>query len=884
MDLKTYQRETLGALREFLEQARLEGPKAAYDAMVRRPELAGRLGRYGDQYRPLEGLPQVPYVCLRLPTGGGKTILAAHGVETVKDAWTEKDYPVVLWLVPSNTIRRQTVEALKNPRHPYRQALDKPFGDRVRVFDIADFEQIPAHDLGTQLCVVVGTIQTLRVQNTEGRRVYANNENLEPHFAKVPHGTPGLERLPDGKPKHSFANLLHVHRPLMIVDEAHNAVTGLTRDMQQRVNPCAIIEFTATPRLGSNTLYSVTAQELKGEEMIKLPVVLSEHKTWQGAVSDAIARRATLDTAAKGEREYIRPIVLFQAQPKNQEVTVDVLRQHLIDVENIPEQRIAVATGDQRDLDGIDLFDRSCPIEFIITVEALKEGWDCSFAYVFCSVANIRSAVDVEQLLGRVLRMPYARRRRAAVLNRAYAHVTATAFAEAANALCERMVNMGFDEEEAKENIEPQRELDYGDEGLFGYRPPPVPSFSHTIAADPAVIDALTGAATHGVRVTAAPDGAATVVVSGALSAAAEQAIATALPENLRRGFREAAAQYRMDVHGRLSPAQRGERFVVPALVAEVQGSFLFADSDLFLESVEWSPLDHPARLDADEFNLRETAASFEIDLDGKRVVMQIAGESEQLPLGIDVEGWTEEGLVLWLDRQTRHPEVSQGDLIRWLSELVHDLVKGRGMPVAALMRAKFILARKIREKIAGFRSEARAGAYQRFLFDPQARVEVSFDDAFAFAFKEGMYDDQRFYRGRMKFRRHFLGPDKVPAFDGVAGGEEERCAIAIDGIDDIAFWIRNVRQHRNSFRLPTSSDNFYPDFVARLKDGRTLVIEYKGKQGSSTDDTREKRAVGLLWEQRSKGEGLFLVVEEKVEGMDMRTQIIRKITSSPAR
>jgi len=162
--------------------------------------------------------------------------------------------------------------------------------------------------------------------------------------------------------------------------------------------------------------------------MIKLPVMLSEHQTWQAAVTGAISKRAELAEDARRERDYIRPIVLFQAQNKDEEVTVAVLRQHLTDVENIEEHRIAVATGDQRQLDGIDLFDPACEIDFIITVEALKEGWDCSFAYVFCSVANIHSATDAEQLLGRVLRMPYAKRRTIPSLNRAYANLTSKSF------------------------------------------------------------------------------------------------------------------------------------------------------------------------------------------------------------------------------------------------------------------------------------------------------------------------------------------------------------------------------------------------------------------------------------------------------------------------
>ena len=97
--------------------------------------------------------------------------------------------------------------------------------------------------------------------------------------------------------------------------------------------------------------------------MIKLSIMLKERDTWQNAVSGAIAARASLADAAETDADYICPIILFQAQPKNQEVTVAALKKHLMEVEQIAESKIAVATGDQRELDGINLFDRNCPIE-----------------------------------------------------------------------------------------------------------------------------------------------------------------------------------------------------------------------------------------------------------------------------------------------------------------------------------------------------------------------------------------------------------------------------------------------------------------------------------------------------------------------------------------
>jgi type III restriction enzyme len=321
MKLKEYQKASLATLRKFFEEARITGPKPAYEAITAEPELAKRLKGYAAGYKPIKALPEVPYVCLRLPTGGGKTILAAHSITVAKDAWVEKDFPLVLWLVPTNTIRIQTAEALKNPRHPYRQVLDEAFEGRVRVFDIGDFTQITPHDLRSNLCVVVGTIQTLRVSNTDGRKVYAHHEMLEGHFSTVSPNTPGLERNDDGPMKgdirFSFANLMHLHRPLVIMDEAHKAGTSLSQDVYERINPSALIEFTATPKGFNNILHSVTAQELKDEEMIKMPVVLDEAETWQGAVNSAILKRAELQEHADRDREgYIRPIVLFQAQKR----------------------------------------------------------------------------------------------------------------------------------------------------------------------------------------------------------------------------------------------------------------------------------------------------------------------------------------------------------------------------------------------------------------------------------------------------------------------------------------------------------------------------------------------------------------------------------------
>lgn len=882
MELKQYQRQTLDVLRRYLAEARVIGPQAAFQAITAEEDVQQALRSYRRPYRALNGMEGVPYVCLRLPTGGGKTILAAHSVAVAREAFIEKDFPLVLWLAPTSTIRQQTVETLKNPRHPYRQVLDEAFSGRVRVFDIGDFMQITPHDLTGSCCVVVGTIQSLRVTNTEGRKVYAHNEDLEPHFSALPRRIDGLDTIEEGpgagRVRFSFANLLHLHQPLMIVDEAHTAVTGLSREMQRRVNPSAIIEFSATPQRDSNLLYSVSAQTLKDEEMIKLPVVLSEHSSWQQAVDGALAKRAELEAVAATDQRYIRPLVLFQAQNQGQEATVAVLKDYLIE-QGIAEHSIRIATGEQRELDNVNLFDPACEVDFIITVEALKEGWDCSFAYVFCSLANVQSATSAEQLLGRVLRMPYAERRKDVRLNKAYANLASPNFAQAARALRDRMVAMGFDEDEAEQNIEvdPRAQGDL-DDGLFAARPRPKPAIEWAVTAPTEAIAAATAASPDKIAFIE-KDGETRLRITGFLTPQEKEAVVYALPESQKARFHEEMAAYEAENAHRISSADKGETMFVPALLAWVQGELELADTDLLMEHCQWSLLDHSAQLLPGQFDVTQTANTFEIDFDGQHVTVTPGSSSaQQLMLDIEVEGWSEQGLVLFLARQVREADLSPSELIAWLARAVQFLLSDRHIPLAALMQCKYVLARKLKDRVAEIRKIERTKVYTGCLFGPERPPEVNYERGFTF--KEGAFTSARKHTDRSwRFVRHFTGPDNVPAFDSEDDdGQEINCARALDALDTVKHWLRNVPKHPDAFWLPLAGGRFYPDFIAELVDGRIMVVEYKGEHLLDDPDTKEKHAVGVQWERAMAGKGLFLLARHNDGGRDARQQMVDKI------
>jgi type III restriction enzyme len=210
------------------------GHKEAFKKITSDPDIAARLKSLKNTYTAWDTIPNTPRVCLKVPTGGGKTILAAHAVKVAGETWREKEYPLVLWFVPSDAIRRQTAEALKNPRHPYRQTLDDQFAGKAQVFDLDEKFNITPDDINDNTCIIVSTIQSFVKEDTSKYNVYRDNENLEPHFVRMPSVKfAGMEhcnpqgRSPAGqdRPKYSFANLLYYHCPLMIVDEAHKVVT-----------------------------------------------------------------------------------------------------------------------------------------------------------------------------------------------------------------------------------------------------------------------------------------------------------------------------------------------------------------------------------------------------------------------------------------------------------------------------------------------------------------------------------------------------------------------------------------------------------------------------------------------------------------------------------
>lgn len=870
--LKNYQRAALDELGTFLRGARMRGAKAAF-------EDSG----YGYRSEPFG---EVPCVCLRIPTGGGKTLLASHAIVRIAKEWMGSDAPTALWLTPSETIRTQTLSALQTPGHPYRAALETSYGQAFQICDLESVSAVPPQDFGRQAVVVVATIQSFRIENPDQRNVYAFSETFEPHFrGTIPQRLAVLRELPDalvtdqyaadpdsplrghvGQPKFSLANWLALQQPVVIVDEAHNTKTDRSFEALKRLNPAMILELTATPiPKKTNVLYHVSAQELQAENMVKLPIALMEHpQGWDAAVFDAVQTQRKLEAEAQKESEYIRPIVLFQAQNATQLVNVDALRKHLIEELHIPEAQIAVATGETRELEDVRLDAPDCPIRFIITVQALREGWDCPFAYVLCSVQPVRSATAVEQLLGRVLRMPYARRRKQEPLNRAYAHVSETRFGEAAAALADRLIQgMGFEPLDVASMIAPQLPLPGTDAGPL-FRAAPLPELA---VEAPGKVELPPA---ENVRVEATDKGT-RIVVSGHVSdSLAEELKATQRGDAKKEELDRRIEQHNAIVAAQTAPVSRGDKFKpVPYLCYRSQGELHLVEREAVFDEIELDLLAEKVSLPG--FQVVEQARAFELYLDGAKVKVG-QGDAAQLELGTLSADLTQDDLVRWLDREVRQPDIPQAHLRAFLKAVVAHLATEQHIPLASLARVRHVLAQRVTARIEDLRTAAAGKQFRQLVLDNG--WDLSVDSARSFEFRPGAYaiPATERYRGKWRFDKHFY-PVQAKLRDGT---EEFKCAVTIDSHPKVKHWVRNLeRDVEGAFWLPTSYGKFFPDFVCELEDGRVLVVEYKGEHLRNVPMEVEKDQVGRLWAEKSSGRCVFLMAFAKdSHGRDVRGQL----------
>lgn len=393
----------------------------------------------------------IPNICLKVPTGGGKTLIGVSSVEKINFDYFKKNTGLILWIVPSTAIYSQTLKNFRDRTHFYRKVLERAGAGKVKILEKTDAFSL--QDLQEYLCVILlmlpsanrKTKESLRMFKDSGRFIdffpepenYQANEELLSQISNLCkyNGKNALGGVKGFSVKHSLGNAIRIARPIVVMDEGHKAYSELARRTLAGLNPKFILELSATPNMKehlSNVLVSVSGVKLKEEEMIKLPINVTNSKRgdWEKTLCQAYEKLKALEkdckTYQKKSEKYIRPIMLIQVERTGKDqkdkkfIHSEDAKKYLINHLGISEEAIKIKVSEKDELKDESLLSDTSQVQFIITKQALQEGWDCPFAYVLAILSKAKSKLALTQLIGRILRQPYVQRTPMDSLNESY--------------------------------------------------------------------------------------------------------------------------------------------------------------------------------------------------------------------------------------------------------------------------------------------------------------------------------------------------------------------------------------------------------------------------------------------------------------------------------
>ena len=839
MELKRYQKQIIADLSRYLdclnETRSLPGAYRKFWNDVGVGVGYGGLPPYQDI------LPGVPNICAKVPTGGGKTLIACHALRPIFDALPSTKARVVVWLVPSDAILTQTLAALRNPSHPYRQAIDADFGNRVEVYtkdQLLTGQNFNPVSVTEQLSVCVLSYDSFRGRR-ESLKAKRENSALSA-FADVL-GKP--ENPIEDADETALLQIINQLSPLVIVDESHHAKSTLSMEMLRNFNPRFVLELTATPKKESNVFAYADAAQLKRESMVKLPVIVYNRDSQTQVLTDAIDLRRKLEELAEREREtsgrYIRPIVLFQAQPRVKEnsATFEKLREKLKEA-GIPANWIAIRTADVNELKSVNLMSEDCPIRFIITVNALKEGWDCPFAYVLASLANRTSRVDVEQILGRVLRLPHTKRNQIPALNMSYVLTSSGDFQSTLDNIVAGLNNAGFsgrdyravsDTEtatppqsapEVQTEIPQEPQHDEG-EDFLNFNPQ---SVSHEVEQRQA------GEKSGDVAETMLKDAEKTGqeyerVVSG-------------------QGESPSGENLSWEVTAKMSVFQVNPEFADEIRALKIPQFFLTVPDSLFASGN--AALLRKETL-SEGFTLKGKSTEIDFsDADAEMAMVDVRDKSGSVPKAFKMSDADQRYFKEYFSRfpakervekcgqmifhnLNRMNLVDAGELKRYLGIILGDMNPDQ---LAALEKSPMSYARKIREKIESLLEEHYAKQFGYWL-----------------------------ETGRIICRESYSMPLEIHPLNSVSSigkllyaaeeemnGLERELVMELTALSNVRWWHRNIA--RRGFCI-NGFLNHYPDIMIMTEKGTVVFAETKGDH-LKNDDSRQKVKLGRTWQNEA--------------------------------
>jgi len=861
MELKSYQQKVIENLEEYLGyvQEHKNLPKAFNQYWEDKIGPYNPLDNTGMQpYK--NNIPNAAHVCVKVPTAGGKTFIAVNALHSVFSAYDAAKPKVVIWLVPWSNLLQQTVDALSNPEHPYRQKLNTLFNHRVEIYQKEDLLQGSNFNptvVKDQLSIFVMGFASLRAKNKDDRKVFQENGQLAPFVSQYKNNEHILEGVDDT----ALINVIRSLNPVLVVDESHNAESDLSVDMLKNLNPSFILDLTATPKDNSNIVSLVPAIELKKEHMVKLPVIVYNNHDKTEVINNALHLQRKLEILAKKQEQdggkYIRPIVLFQAQPKTKDdnTTFVKLKEQLLEL-GIPENHIKIKTANIDELKGLDLMDKSCEVRYIITINALKEGWDCPFAYILASLADKSSAVDVEQILGRVLRQPYVQRHGAFQLNLSYVLTASAKFNETLQNIVKGLQASGFSEKDYRkvDKMTEEEKVIVKVDPIESYLFPEQQTEDQEETIDKGRISFNPNATEEEIKTTAVIDEIETMaeVQSRELEQQIQDQATQPVDENIFQEMGDKVKRYKV----KESNVGFIDQIEFPQFFLKVTASDIFGTDEELLnrESLlkDFKLSNEDIKIDFDQIS----SDLYKIDLEESK-------KDEYRPSFTKIEdNLVKDPIAEYILAKPKENQII--DITHQIMQVI-----GNMYPIAD-QEIKVYVGRILNNMNT---EQMRDILVRKWSYTDKIKGKIRLlSDSYA----EGLFMDLVKSK-RIKTKNNWkLANTIVPGNlgssignslyerEGLMNNFEEQVIMEIGTSSNIAFWHRNLERGKGFF-INGFKANHYPDFILQTKSGKTILLETKGDHLDGTDSAAKCR-LGNEWEKQAGHNFAYFMVFDKKE------------------
>lgn len=868
-----YQDKVVADIAEYTKLAAQYQPKDAFhEYWLRRNVIPDDLfGGYNDT------VPGVSRITVKVPTAGGKTFIACKSLRPIMDTMPVGKPQVVVWFVPSDTILTQTYQNLSNEQHFYRQYINSQFNNRVQVVDKESAlmgTNISPNDLPYQLTIFVLSVQSFIEGTKSGTlpKAYRQNSNLADHIPTYRYKDKIIKDVDESALIQVIAQL----NPVVVIDESHNFTSDLRLDLLNIINPSLVLELTATPRPSSNIISYVDAAQLKAANMVKLPVVAYNQQDLNFVISSAYQLRQKLESLAIKEEEqggkYIRPIVLFQAQPKTEDdsETFEVIKKRLVE-KGIPEEQIKIKTANKNELVGINIMSKDCPVRYIITVNALKEGWDCQFAYILASLANRTSEVDVEQIIGRILRQPHTTKHSFELLNLCYVFTSSADFKQTVEHIIKGLNNAGFTDKDfrAENNVpepEPQPQPEPQQPETCYKNPLDVSVSATSVSGEPTSNEAT--ASTNAVEMSSTASEEPTDFLNNLsdvdLSSAStlnEEEIALQMAQDYERS----TAKENNNIVKNSLPHELATKITSYGIKKEfvVQDQlpqFFFVKSPIefpdFKFELTTTKLEKGFNLQKEDSNITFEQTSIQavkLDVNERNTPQQQAVQAgywitfKKLISSLAPEKQREK-FAEAIAKNLKYNSIGHRNLLDFIKVAISDKNEDE---ISELIAFEYSTVNAFKKKIDSLLMKHRLDKFRDWLLTGEIVCEPNYK------FPEEIT---------------WLHPAKIDIEKSLYTKEEDvngweyKVISALVNLDNILFWHRNPQ---NTGYCINGFINHYPDFILKTKSGKYLIVEPKGDH-LDNDDSKNKRLLGKdLVSEANKMAGetkyyYFMVFENK--------------------